>query len=224
MEQLPFNFEHRPTLDREDFLVTSGNVEAVKMLDSYPSWPSHAIIIYGANGCGKTHLAHVFVKKTGGKTPLISAADLTAEQVPYLLAKSGNLVVEDMETLKDEEALLHLYNYAKETGSHLLMTSEVAPADLAIKLPDLSSRLLATPAIRIGNPDDAFIKALLVKLFADRQLLIGEEAIDYAIKNMERSFKGAGDLVAAADKLSLAKHKAITIPLLREILKSNSSI
>ena len=121
MEQLPFNFEHRPTLDREDFLVTSGNVEAVKMLDSYPSWPSHAIIIYGANGCGKTHLAHVFVKKTGGKTPLISAADLTAEQVPYLLAKSGNLVVEDMETLKDEEALLHLYNYAKETGSHLLM-------------------------------------------------------------------------------------------------------
>ena len=224
MEQLPFNFEHRPTLDREDFLVTSGNVEAVKMLDSYPSWPSHAIIIYGANGCGKTHLAHVFVKKTGGKTPLISAADLTAEQVPNLLAKSGNLVVEDMETLKDEEALLHLYNYAKETGSHLLMTSEVAPADLAIKLPDLSSRLLATPAIRIGNPDDAFIKALLVKLFADRQLLIGEEAIDYAIKNMERSFKGAGDLVAAADKLSLAKQKAITIPLLREILKSNSSI
>ena len=224
MEQLPFNFEHRPTLDREDFLVTSGNVEAVKMLDSYPSWPSHAIIIYGANGCGKTHLAHVFVKKTGGKTPLISAADLTAEQVPNLLAKSGNLVVEDMETLKDEEALLHLYNYAKETGSHLLMTSEVAPADLAIKLPDLSSRLLAIPAIRIGNPDDAFIKALLVKLFADRQLSIGEEAIDYAIKNMERSFKGAGDLVAAADKLSLAKQKAITIPLLREILKSNSSI
>ena len=224
MEQLPFNFEHRPTLDREDFLVTSGNVEAVKMLDSYPSWPSHAIIIYGANGCGKTHLAHVFVKKTGGKTPLISAADLTAEQVPYLLAKSGNLVVEDMEALKDEEALLHLYNYAKETGSHLLMTSEVAPADLAIKLPDLSSRLLAISAIRIGNPDDAFIKALLVKLFADRQLLIGEEAIDYAIKNMERSFKGAGDLVAAADKLSLAKQKAITIPLLREILKSDSSI
>ena len=224
MEQLPFNFEHRPTLDREDFLVTSGNIEAVKMLDSYPLWPSHAVIIYGANGCGKTHLAHVFVKKTGGKTPLISAADLTAEQVPYLLAKSGNLVVEDIEALKDEEALLHLYNYAKETGAHLLMTSEVAPADLAIKLPDLSSRLLATPAIRIGNPDDAFIKALLVKLFADRQLLIGEEAIDYAIKNMERSFKGAGDLVAAADKLSLAKHKAITIPLLREILKSDYSI
>jgi len=222
MEQLPFNFEHRPTLDREDFLVTSGNVEAVKMLDSYPLWPSHAIIIYGANGCGKTHLAHVFVKKTGGKTPLISAADLTAEQVPSLLAKSGNLVVEDMETLKDEEALLHLYNYAKETSAHLLMTSETAPVDLAIKLPDLSSRLLAIPAVRIGNPDDAFIKALLVKLFADRQLLIGEEAIDYAIKNMERSFKGAGDLVAAADKLSLAKHKAITIPLLREILKSDS--
>ena len=222
MEQLPLNFEHRPALDREDFLVTSGNVEAVKMLDSYPSWPSHAIIIYGANGCGKTHLAHVFVKKTGGKTPLISATDLTAEQVPGLLTKSGNLVVEDIETLKDEEALLHLYNYAKEIGAHLLMTSETAPADLAIKLPDLSSRLLAISAIRIGNPDDAFIKALLVKLFADRQLLIGEEAIDYAIKNMERSFKGAGDLVAAADKLSLAKHKAITIPLLREILKNDS--
>lgn len=222
MEQLPLNFNHRPALDREDFLVTSGNVEAVKMLDSYPLWPSHAIIIYGANGCGKTHLAHVFVKKTGGKTPLTSATSLTAEQVPDLLAKSGSLVVEDIETLKDEEALLHLYNYAKEIGAHLLMTSAVAPSDLAITLPDLSSRLLAIPAIKIGNPDDAFIKALLVKLFIDRQLSIGEEAIDYAIKNMERSFKGAGDLVAAADKLSLAKHKAITIPLLREILKTVS--
>lgn len=222
MEQLPFNFEHRPALGREDFLVTSGNVEAVKMLDSYPLWPSHAIIIYGANGCGKTHLAHVFVKKTGGKAPLVSAASLTAEQVPYLLAKSGNLVVEDIETLKDEEALLHLYNYAKEIGAHLLMTGETAPAELAIKLPDLSSRLLAIPAIRIGNPDDAFIKALLVKLFMDRQLSISEEAIEYAIKNMERSFKGAGDLVAAADKLSLARHRAITVPLLREILKTDS--
>ena len=102
------------------------------------------------------------------------------------------------------------------------MTGETAPAELAIKLPDLSSRLLAIPAIRIGNPDDAFIKALLVKLFMDRQLSISEEAIEYAIKNMERSFKGAGDLVAAADKLSLARHRAITVPLLREILKTDS--
>ena len=56
----------------------------------------------------------------------------------------------------------------------MLLTARRPVAGWPLGLPDLASRLRAAPAVAIGPPDDALLGALLVKLFADRQLVVPE--------------------------------------------------
>ena len=96
--------------------------------------------------------------------------------------------------------------------------SPIPPARWTIGLADLRSRLNAAPAVSIGWPDDALIGAVLVKLFADRQMTVEGEVLVYMLARMERSFASAKTLVTALDRSALAAHRRITIPLVREVL------
>jgi len=87
-----------------------------------------------------------------------------------------------------------------------------------VELADLSSRLNAAPTVGIGTPDDGLIAAVLVKLFADRQLRVSTDVIEYAVKRMERSLAAARKLVKALDALALAERREITVPLVRRVL------
>lgn len=214
--QFPLDLGFRPALGGEDFLLAEGNAEAMAWIDRWPDWPATAIAIHGPPGCGKTHLAHVFAAVSGA--PLVAAATLREDAPPRLLA-SRAVVVEDADRGVDEEALLHLYNAAREAGRQLLLTGRAAPAQWRLTLPDLRSRLVAVPAVGIRPPDDALMAALLVKLFADRQLRVGHEAIRYLVTRLERSFAAAREAVAAVDARALAERRELTVPLLRQVLE-----
>jgi chromosomal replication initiation ATPase DnaA len=85
-------------------------------------------------------------------------------------------------------------------------------------LPDLRSRLVAMPGIAMLAPDDALIGAVLLKLFADRQLSVSEDVIVFLLHHMERSFAAARRLVAALDRAALVAQRRITVPLARQVL------
>lgn len=85
-------------------------------------------------------------------------------------------------------------------------------------LPDLRSRLSSVPAVAVGEPDDALFMAVLVKLFSDRQLQVGEDVIRYMTTRMERSFDAARRAVKSIDSAALAARRGITVPLVRETL------
>ena len=87
-------------------------------------------------------------------------------------------------------------------------------------LPDLASRLRAAPAVAIGPPDDELLAALLLKLFADRQMMVSASVIGYLVRHMERSFAAAHALVEAADRRSLAERRAVSIGLARELVEA----
>lgn len=118
----------------------------------------------------------------------------------------------------DEEALLHLYNLIAERSGHLLLVAREPPARWGIALADLRSRLLAAPSVGVAAPDDTVLSGVLVKLFADRQIAVSEEVIAYLIVQMERSFAAAEETVAALDAAALAAGRAITVPLVRDVL------
>lgn len=219
--QLPLDLGHRPALGDDDFLVAQSNSDAVAWLDRWPDWPAPALAIYGPAGCGKTHLAHVFAARSGAR--LISAPHLTSEDPPFLLDANVALVIEDADAGIDETALFHLFNATKEAGKHLLLTGLRPPARWDIALPDLRSRLSSIPAVAISLPDDQLMAALLVKLFADRQLKVGQDVVGYLISRMERSFAAARDLVAATDAAGLAAQRAITVPLVRDVMDSREA-
>jgi len=215
MTQLILDLGHRPALGEADFMVSPCNSQAVQWLDRWPNWPAPALTIQGPAGCGKTHLARVFAARSGAV--LIAAGALTTDSVPDLLGTGRAAVVDDADRAQPE-ALLHLYNVLAERGGHLLLTAAEPPARWTDTLPDLRSRLAAAPMVAVAPPDDALLAALLVKLFADRQLMVAEEVVLFLLHQMERSFEAVRRLVAALDAAALREKRAITIPLARAVL------
>ncbi len=217
MTQLILDLGHRPALGERDFLVAPCNQAAVQWLDCWPDWPAPALAIHGPAGCGKTHLARVFAARS--RAPILEAERVTTASVPARLGEARACVVDDADRA-DAEPLLHLYNLIAERGGHLLLTAREPPARWPGLLPDLRSRLAAAPAVGVSAPDDALLAALLVKLFADRQLAVGEEVVLFLVRQMERSFDAARRLVADLDAAALRDRRSITIPLARSVLSA----
>ena len=222
--QIAFNFSPHPYLGREDFMVSSCNYEAVQAIDNWPNWSFFALCLYGPSGCGKTHLSRIFSDRISVlthypyKIPCIKASQLTLEMPFELFAQNHCLIIEDLDEHINQEAMFHLYNLYRNEGGFILFTSEKAPARLNFTLPDLQSRLNIVPAIAIGEPDDEMLSALILKLFADRQLNVSPEIISYMVNNMQRSFCYCNKLVAEVDNISLARKRAVSTSIVKEAI------
>lgn len=217
--QLTLDLGHRPAMDMADFLVAESNQAAVDWLDRWPGWPGSALAIHGPGGCGKSHLTRVWAARSGAA--LLAAGALADTDLSTLPTDCPAVAVDDADKVTGvaaEEALLHLYNLVREGKGHLLLTGLAAPARWALSLPDLTSRLKTIPVVAVADPDDALLAAVLVKLFADRQLTVRAEVIAYLPPRIERSLAAARDLIAAIDAASLAQRRPVTVPLVRGVL------
>jgi chromosomal replication initiation ATPase DnaA len=215
--QLVLDLPLRPALGREDFLVAGSNVQAVEMIDRWPDWLNPALVIFGPAGCGKTHLAEVWRGRSGAS--VCCCDDLAVDLIPRLLS-DGAVVVEDAPGHPpNERAMFHLLNAARESQAYVLMVSRRHPLTWKLELKDLISRLRAIPVAALSEPDDTLLRALLVKLFADRQLDADEQVLSYMVTHMERSGAAACELVAAMDRTSLERKSAVTRHLAAQVLR-----
>jgi chromosomal replication initiation ATPase DnaA len=94
----------------------------------------------------------------------------------------------------------------------------VAPGELDVRLPDLRSRLRALPVVAISPPDEALLKGVLVKHFADRQLAVEPRVVTYIALHMEQSMAAAASIVAEIDRAAMASHRKVTRALAAEVL------
>ena len=222
--QLILDLGHRPALGREDFLVAPGNQVAVDWIDRWPDWPQQGLALHGDPGAGKTHLSHVWQGRSAAVR--LDPEALLAAEPPELLGDAVACVFDDAEALwtstslrqEGERRLLHLFNMIGQSGGHILLAGRGAPARWPIALPDLRSRLAALPAVALGAPDEPLIEAVLVKLFADRQLVVEPAVVRYLLRRMERSFAAARALVAAIDRESLRSGRPVTVPFVAELM------
>ncbi len=213
-DQLILDLPHRPALGAEDFLISRSNQAAADIVDRWPDWPSHSLVVVAPPGSGKTHLANVWRLKSGAARLVagaLSEADVTGV--------TGALVVEDLHAgVSDERALFHLLNLVREHKLSMLLTSRAPPGELSVALPDLRSRLRALPLVAISPPDEALLKAVLVKQFADRQLSVEPHLIAYIALHMEQSMEAAATVVAEIDRAAMASHRKVTRALAAEVL------
>jgi len=213
--QMPLDLGGGPSYAAADFLVADNNRDAFAAIEDWARWRSPALALVGPEGSGKTHLAHLFALRSGGA--VVDAAALRGDAVPSLVEQSA-LALEDADRGVDEPALFHLINLSRERGRRLLLTGRLPPARWPLALADLRSRLAALPIATIGPPDEVLLGALLVKLFADRQLRIDPDLPAYLLARLERSFAALRAAVAQLDRASLERHRPVTVALAREAL------
>lgn len=216
--QLPLELPHVVSFRRDDFLESRANEAALALVERWPDWPSYAAAIVGPHGAGKSHLASIWAEHAGAR--VVPARLLARDDVPRALA-TGALVIENLIPGDfDEHALFHLFNLAKEDGASLLFTSLHPLEQGMASLPDLASRLRLVPSAKLDAPDDALIAAVLVKLFADRQVAVEQDLIAYLLPRMERSLGSARELVARIDAAALAAGRPATRAFVSALLRA----
>jgi len=215
--QLNLALGHRESFDRANFLSGRANETALALIDRWTDWPARAIALIGPEGSGKSHLAAIWAQAAGGR--VIASHAIDAASVPQVLS-SGALAIEDADRGEfDEAALFHLLNLAREQSAYVLITARKTPASWPTRLPDLASRLRALPVVTLDPPDDALLAAVLVKLFADRQLVVDERLIEFLAHRIERSFAAAQAAVAELDHEAMRLKRPVSRALAAEILR-----
>jgi chromosomal replication initiation ATPase DnaA len=213
--QLALALPHAENFAREDFLAGASNRAALGLIERWPDWPDRTLALVGPEGAGKSHLAAIWAEIAGARR--VSARALGETGLMGALA-TGALVVEDASAQLDERALFHLLNLVRQEEAFVLITAQTAPASWRVELPDLASRLRAVPVVELSAPDDALLRAVLVKLFGDRQLAVDEGLIGYLATRIERSFAGARAAVEVLDREALRQKRPVTRALAAELL------
>lgn len=216
--QLSLDLITIPAVGRDDFYVSSANATAVALIESWQDWPARKLVLSGPAGSGKTHLAHVWRDLSGAA--ILPAADLVCADIPTL--SSGHVAIEDAEKIAGdragEEALFHLHNLVLAEGHSLLITARAAPNHWPLALPDLASRMQATPTCTLKEPDDQLLAAVLMKQMGDRQILPSPGTIPFLVRRMPRAFDAVTRVVAELDKLALERRRPVTRALAAEVL------
>ena len=212
VRQLAFPFPQRATYDAADFMATVANAEALTWLARPLDWPDLRLAVHGPEGCGKTHLLHVFAGRQG-------ATLLPGEAVRHLIdLPSAGLAVDDADAAPEAEALLHLLNAAAEARLPVLLAGRAPPAHWPIALPDLASRLRATVSVGLGQPDDEFLKTLFARMLAKRQLRVEADVQIYLLDRLPRHGAALREAACCLDRLSLATGRAVGRGLAQEVL------
>lgn len=216
--QLGFDLPVRVARGRSDFFVSPANAMAVALIDGWQDWPGRKLLLTGPAASGKTHLTHVWAEASGAS--IVAATDLLAADIPALA--SASMAVEDAQAIAGdkaaENALFHLHNLCLAEGHSLLITAVGAPQHWGLTLPDLQSRMQGTPSASLVEPDDELLGAVLMKLFADRQIVPTSDTLPYLVRWMTRSFEAAREVVAQMDTRALEQGRPINRTLAREVL------
>lgn len=202
---------------REDFFESPANAAALALVDAWPDWPSRIVALIGQEGTGKSHLAAIWSAAAGAR--FLSGKALSLASVPAALS-TGALVVENLTLSQfDQRALFHLFNMVQEQNAFVLITATTHPASWPIGIPDLASRLRALPVVELSAPDDPLLRAVLVKLMADRQISVDEGLVAYLLSRLERSIGAVRQAVEWLDRESLRQKRPVTRALAAELFK-----
>ncbi|MFV0622550.1 chromosomal replication initiator DnaA [Sphingomonas sp. ac-8] len=159
----------------DEFLVSDTNARAVQHLEHWGTWPVMAALLVGPRKSGRSLLSRMFALRTGGT------------------------VIDDAER-QPEVDIFHAWNRAQAEHRPLLIVADAPPPGWDIALPDLRSRIGATPVLTLGPPDDRLVASLLDYLFDRRELVAGPGLIDWLTRRVERSYIAVLGVVEALEE------------------------
>lgn len=204
MQQLPLDisFPAEPTLDN---FVPGANAEAQAGVRALVEGSLGESIVYlwGARATGRSHL--------------LAAARRAAPDPQRLVT------ADDVETLDSaaQQALFNAINDARERRGAVLAAGNAPPAQLALR-PELASRLGWGLVYQLQPLSDAHKTAWLEAEAARRGLQLGDGVIAYLLTRLPRDLPSLAGMVALLDRYALAKQRQVTLPLLRELLRTRS--
>ncbi len=211
--QLALPFRHEPRFLAAGLLADSSNADALAWLKPSVEWPQDRLALWGPEGCGKTHLVHVWAARTGAC--LLAGPALPRDPV----RPEHPIAIDDADTAS-ERPLLHLLNACRDAGLPVLLASRTAPARWAVSLPDLASRLRAVTSVEIRPPDEHMLRALLARLLSERQLSVAEPVQDWLLLRLPRTPAALREAAARLDRAGLIAGRRVSRALAADVVRA----
>lgn len=179
------------------------------------------VMIWGENGCGKSHLLHSLAAAGDARyLPGQSAAgdfEFSTDTHLYLL--------DDCESLSDEAqiAAFALFNQVRESGGVMVAAARLPPAQLVLR-EDLRTRLAWGLVYQLHSLSDEEKIAALTLSAQARGLSLSVGVIPYLLTHYRRDMQSLSAMLDALDRYSLETKRPITMPLMRELLQLDETV
>ena len=119
--------------------------------------------------------------------------------------------------------MFNLFNRLRAVGGRLLTAADGPPRQLRLR-EDLRTRLGSGLIYRLHPLSDSEKAAALATQARERALKLTPEAIDYLMRHAPRNMRSLSALIVALDRYTLEHKRAVTLPLLRELLTENLTL
>jgi DnaA regulatory inactivator Hda len=222
MRQLPLAIGADAPAQNFGNFVAGANVAAAAHLAMLGD-AAAPVYLWGPPGSGKTHLLHAVtaqVQARGGQAAWFASRD----PLPWPHDERRTLLVFDGCDLFDAErqqAAFSLFVQAAEAGTAIVAAGRLPPVDLPLR-DDLRSRLGWGHVFALMLPGEAEVRAVLRREADRRGVFLSDEVMDYVLARFARDLRSLLALVARLDGYALASKRAITVPLLKQMLADDS--
>lgn len=225
MNQLFFEFynsSHKNDFSLENFIFFPENKLAHNLLKNFFSIknfddnPYKIIVIEGDICSGKTHLIKTFEKEHSFN--FISPEQI-AKQDPYdLFCYNNFFVIDDLNSLKNDERLLQIINCALESKSMLVL---ICRNPEMFKLADLKSRLKNFNSAKINQTNPHNLKLIFTNILSRKQIFLGQQIVDYIFNNIIPNYSEIVYCAKAIEFYGNESDRKFSINSIDKILKQN---
>ncbi len=224
MRQLALDITAPPAPAFDNFIV-GRNAEALAHLRAAIAGSDERFVyLWGEAGCGRTHLlkaavAAATVNDSHHATYIACAANsVFGDSAPLLAA-------DDVERLGStaQVALFNRYNALREQGGGLIASGSVPPVQLSLRA-DLVTRLSWGLVVQVHALSDDEKAQALAQHAQARGFTLSHEVIAYLLTHAPRDMGALFATLDALDRHSLESKRAVTVPLVRELLQSGLKI
>ena len=217
MRQIPLPIGAELSRSFDNFMP-GANASALVHLKALTA-TSAPVYLWGAAGSGKTHLMQALVRRfhdEGARTASFSAMD----PAPWVHDEDWRLIVLDDCDRFDpdqQQAAFALFVQAATQGVTVVAAGRVPPVDLPLR-EDLRTRLAWGHVFALQPLNEPEVRAALRREADHRGVFLSDEVMDHLLTRFARDLKHLMALLDRLDEFSLATKRAITVPLLKQML------
>lgn len=207
-----------------DNFVAGHNTALIAALRDTILGESH-LYLWGSVGSGRSHLlqASVAEAEAAGRPVIYLPGGEVCDSLPD--TTDALLAIDDVDLLAQDAqvALFNAFNRARANRQTLLLAGPCAPLALTLR-EDLRTRIGQCLIYEVQPLDDASRAAILNAQAAQRGLRLGEDVVDYLLRHGRRDLPSLLATLDALDHASLERKRAVTLPLLRELMQAGLHI